>query len=249
MDIDIHIFLKVPRFRHRSYSIIRVQMWQFGTEHKDHLNTWLNLFNDTMHDLAWQEAPLSKTKVPPGQIHLSLEILTIINWEWKLISRWWIVGETKLCIPSIRADKWFWCIVLCCTHDMKCMDGGPPAGQHDKIIFCLIIQSWHVSVQWWGAPLKFLFLFLFQSLTLTHECFFHDSFYHHMQGLLMKGNYSHLETSWTTVRYSILTESELLAYTDYRINFHITKGLNVTVTDNLCPKSWSYPALNWCPWQ
>ena len=169
MDIDIHIFLKVPRFRHRSYSIIRVQMWQFGTEHKDHLNTWLNLFNDTMHDLAWQEAPLSKTKVPPGQIHLSLEILTIINWEWKLISRWWIVGETKLCIPSIRADKWFWCIVLCCTHDMKCMDGGPPAGQHDKIIFCLIIQSWHVSVQWWGAPLKFLFLFLFQSLTLTHE--------------------------------------------------------------------------------
>lgn len=27
------------------------------------------------------------------------------------------------------------------------------------------------------------------------NCFFHDSFYHHTQGLLMKGNYGHLETS------------------------------------------------------
>lgn len=102
-----YIYIKVPRFWHRSYSIIRVQMWHFRTEHEDHLSTWLNLLNNTMHDPAWWEAPLSKTKVPPAQNHLSLEELTIINWEWKLISRWWIVGETKLCIPSIRADKWF----------------------------------------------------------------------------------------------------------------------------------------------
>lgn len=107
MDIDIHISIKVPRFWHRSYSTIRVQMWHFRTKHEDNLYTWLNLFTNTMHDPAWWEAPLRKTKVPPGQNHLSLEELTIINWEWKLISRWWIVGETKLCIPSIRADKWF----------------------------------------------------------------------------------------------------------------------------------------------
>jgi hypothetical protein len=103
----IYIYIKVPRFWHRSYSIICLQMWHFRTEHEDNLYTWLNLFTNTMHDPAWWEAPLSKTKVPPGQNHLSLEELTIINWEWNLISRWWIVGETKLCIPSIRADKWF----------------------------------------------------------------------------------------------------------------------------------------------